>query len=685
MFLQRVKLITAALIALTSGVEGREDTQEGGLLERTVVTATRSPSDLLDSPVTLSVLGREQIERRPAASIAELFRHNPGVMVTDNAVPGFQRFRIRGEDARRSLIMVDGQPISDHSSMGAPMLIAPSFIERVELVRGPHSTLYGSQAAGGVVNFITKHEPVDGFEGSAGASYDSANSGYRGDLSAIVGDGAWYFKAATAHSRSFDRRTPGGRLDGTESEWTGHMLQAGWADEVHSFRVSYEKHDLSSEAHTRPGTVDGFVISRFRLDLPQRSREKFGVFYEGKDLLANMERLRVDAYYQTVDRNLTLDIAGLVLPPAFPPRFYSYFNDDFDTIDTLGLNVQTDWRLNPCHTLIAGANYVRDDMDKSITRTGFTRFGPVITPVNRTINTRADLETFALYLQETWKPNEHWQVVAGIRAYSVKSSLKSTNDPAVTVGSDKDTHTIGSLSVLYKPNENLALRASWAQGYVYPTLLHLHTGSLFGQGNFTHPNPGLEPETSDNFELGARYRGDGFSADLAVFHNRADNYIATVPSAVFPGDNTYANLNSATTNGVELELTRDLAAAGAELYLQGTWLRREVEFSTFTTSESGVPRLSGRVGARYDSTTSGGVRWYMDAYIAASDSSAERTSRSTTKADSWVTLNLAAGAYISDTWVGIEALNLTNTSYRPSVDELTQPGLHCTFGVRHAF
>lgn len=655
-------------------------------LDTTVITAMRRESDLLDSPVALSIIGREDIERRPAATIADLMRHQPGVMIADNSIPGLQRFRIRGEEARRSLVLIDGQPVSDHSTFGSPLFIDPSFIHRIELVRGPHSTLYGSQAAGGVVNIITHSEPIDGFEGSIGAAYDTGNRGYRANLAAAVGNGAWYFKAATGYSRNHDRRTPGGRLDDTSSEWDSHMLQIGWANDRHAFRFSYDRHNLSSEAHTARGQVDGFILSRFQLDLPARDREKFAVFYEGKDLLPGLNKLRVDAYRQSVDRNLTLDIAG-VIPPPFPPppTIYSYFNDDFDTIDTTGVNLQTDWSLGTCHTLIAGVSYTNDDLDKSVTRTGFTRKGPVFTPVNTTIKTRAELETLALFIQDTWKPNDRWQINAGLRNYNAKSRLKKTNDPSLAIGSDHDSHTIGSLSLVYKPTDQLALRASWAQGYVYPTLLHLHTGSLFGQGNLTHPNPDLDPETSNNFEIGLRYQSDGFTADFAVFHNRAKDYITTVPSVAFPGDNTYANLEAATTTGVELGLTAGLYDSGATAYINATWMRRKVDFSTFSTSDSGLPRINGRAGVRYESATPKGTRWYIDGYLAASSSTTKRTTRTTTSTDSWATLNLSAGTYIKDAWIGVEALNLTNTSYQPSADELAQPGIHFTFGCRHRF
>ena len=131
--------------------------QEAVELEKTVVTATKTERLIQDVPASISVITSEEIERKGATSVADLLRDVPGVEIMLNSSPASQRVMIRGEASQRTLILIDGQKISENKSMdGAPMLIDPNMIERIEVIKGPASVLYGSEAIGGVVNIITK-------------------------------------------------------------------------------------------------------------------------------------------------------------------------------------------------------------------------------------------------------------------------------------------------------------------------------------------------------------------------------------------------------------------------------------------------------------------------------------------------------------------------------------------------
>ena len=110
-------------------------------LDPVVVTSTRRDIRLREAPASISVVTRQEIERRGGSSVAELLRDVPGVQVDESSIPGLKRIRIRGEDARRSLVMIDGQETTDHTTYGPPMLIDPALIERIEVVRGPQSVL----------------------------------------------------------------------------------------------------------------------------------------------------------------------------------------------------------------------------------------------------------------------------------------------------------------------------------------------------------------------------------------------------------------------------------------------------------------------------------------------------------------------------------------------------------------
>lgn len=689
----------ACLLATSAALSNPAFSEEGQEvlydLDQFVITATRQKTLVMDSPVSVAVLGGEDLERRPNATIADMLRDVPGIRVADNTLPGMQRLRIRGEDARRSLVLIDGQEISDHSTFGPPLLIDPSMIEQVEVVRGPHSTLYGSRAAGGVINIITKQATeTNFFRGSIGSGYTGATGGHHVNASIAGAQEGWNYSLSASSARHGDRKTPKGTLENSSHESDGLMGRIGYSEGNHSFSVVFDTFDMSSEATTRDDLVDGFVISDFLLDLPKRDREKLGFFYEGYQLTDKLEKLNIDAYWQTVDRNITQKIAGVRFPITTPPSFYNYYNDDFDTIDTTGLNIQADWIPADDHSFITGLSLIEDDLDKQIDRTGTIISPPTVTPANLISKTRSGIETLAFFAQDTWKASEKVSLLAGVRHYVVDSELKSSNDPLLVPKKTDDSHTIRSLALVYKAREDLTWRFSWAQGYVFPTLLHLHTGSLFGQGNLTRPNPNLQPEESENFEIGLRFQNETLTADFAVFANQADNYIASVRASNLPElgwsprENTYANLDTAESRGVEFLISKVLSNPDFEWYAQGSYVRRELEYATFTTTHNGQPEWAGRTGIRFETESKKNMGWYVDFYGVTGEDSDLKTTRSTRHTDSWATVNLAAGIYLDgdqEWWFGIEALNLSDEAYRPSVDELWQPERHLTVGARLKF
>ena len=98
----------------------------------------------------ISVITSDDIRRSSARTVGELLEDIPGVQIMNDGTQGLKRLSIRGEDAFRTLVMIDGQKISEHKSMsGAPILIDPTEIERIEVIKGPASVLYGSDAIGG--------------------------------------------------------------------------------------------------------------------------------------------------------------------------------------------------------------------------------------------------------------------------------------------------------------------------------------------------------------------------------------------------------------------------------------------------------------------------------------------------------------------------------------------------------
>jgi len=136
------------------------------------VTASRVERELLEVPMSVSVITSEDIRKSPASTVGGLLQDVPGVEVVNSGAQGLKRISIRGESPHRTLVLIDGQKIAENKSMdGTPIMIDPSIIERIEVIRGPASVLYGSEAMGGVVNIITKKGGTKPIQGEAGVSF----------------------------------------------------------------------------------------------------------------------------------------------------------------------------------------------------------------------------------------------------------------------------------------------------------------------------------------------------------------------------------------------------------------------------------------------------------------------------------------------------------------------------------
>lgn len=146
--------VAAALFAIGAGAAQAD---EYTTLAPVKVTASRVEQELKDVNMSVSVITQEEIRESNARTVGELLENVPGVRINNDGGQGIKRVKIRGESAFHTLVMIDGQKIGEQKSMsGSPLLISPSEIERIEVIKGPASVLYGSEAIGGAINIITK-------------------------------------------------------------------------------------------------------------------------------------------------------------------------------------------------------------------------------------------------------------------------------------------------------------------------------------------------------------------------------------------------------------------------------------------------------------------------------------------------------------------------------------------------
>ena len=181
------------------------------------VTASRVEQELMDVNMSVSVITADDIAHSEARTIGDLLKDVPGVQINSDGGQGMKRAQIRGEDSFRTLVMIDGQKIAEHKSMsGSPMLIDPSMVERIEVIKGPASVLYGSDAIGGAINIITKKGGDKPFEAEVSAGMDNASNGKTAAASIYGGINGWHYRLGLAHESGDNLRTPVGKAPHTE-------------------------------------------------------------------------------------------------------------------------------------------------------------------------------------------------------------------------------------------------------------------------------------------------------------------------------------------------------------------------------------------------------------------------------------------------------------------------------------
>ena len=667
-----------------------------------VVTASRVEQQLADVNMSVSVITSEDIaELSGAKTIADLLESKvPGIQVKNDGGQGIDRIKIRGEDAFRTLVMIDGQRISEQKSMsGVPLLIDPSQVERIEVIRGPASVLYGSDAIGGAINIITKKGGEDAFGATVSAGLDTASSGKELSGSIYGAANGWKYRFGGAIRNADNIDTPVGEMPHTEfSSKAANAFLSYDIDPNKTIGLSLSHFDLDFMS----GAIS-YEPEDFFVDVPEWQRTRGSIFGEFKNLTENLARLRIDASYEKNHKLMEnfVQQKGIYTPFGTTSMLMDNFADN--DLYTTSVSIQSDWIVGDNHYLITGYEFSYDDLEAGSQTFGHTPsmsfmpgVGPVMgtAPYEKAQNFNGSQTRHSLFASMESTVLNDLVFNYGVRYTWVDSdmdintthSLNTDFEVGKTSYDTSDGKAIFNFGATYKGFNNLSLRANWSQGYRTPLLQELFIDTSMG-GELTYANPDLKPETSDNFEIGARYTNGVLTLDGSVFYSKADDYITTI--AVGDGINRYTNMGEAETLGLELDAS--VKVGDFEPYTVLTLMRREYKENGIKTTKSGTPKVMARYGVRYQNEYDSAL-FRFDAYAV-----------SQTKTESWnfekdqlnedgsfggfTTFNLTGGvsfgpqkAYSVD--VGL--YNLTNKLYQTS-DAIYEPGRYFALKMNATF
>jgi hemoglobin/transferrin/lactoferrin receptor protein len=642
-------------------------------LEEIVVTASRTRERLFDSAQSLSVINDGELARATVPSLAELMRDIPGLQVTDSGQPGLGRIRIRGEESRRTAILINSQEVTDHYEVGTPLTLHPAMVERVEVMRGSGSVLYGSQALSGVVNFITKKGGTEPLQATVEGGWDTATDGYNNFASLYGNVDGFEYRLAGSKSDHDDRSTPAGSMDNTSYDNDSVYLFAGRDFGDQRFEYTYEQFKSSSHAYVEEEVKSTYPLTDFYLESPQRDRDKHGLFYSWEVDNEWLQSFSANAFHQQSDRHFYTYTETV---------WYSRDINSRSTLDTDGALVQLNFQPLAAHRLIAGVQYLNDDVDQT-RHVDTVSWTPQIAPPGiEVIHDKASIETWAMFVQDQWDISDQLSLTAGLRQYYVDGKLQDTDRASLVPGKlDSDSELIGALGLVWAPADDIRVRANASQGYVYPSLTQLATGAYAGS-NFVNPDASLDPEKSVNYELGMRLQSSNVTLDTAAFYTRSDDYIHHLPCTETdncPGrrDRLYQNVGKSKAHGVELFVSYGGLLESLEPYASLTWMKREIEFEQFSTWNTAVPDYSGRLGLRWQGAVMFVPAVWADVFLrgeSSSDLEEPGTVRDVLEEKSgWVTVNLSTGVDLGadkQYRLSVDLLNLTDKEYIASTENL---------------
>jgi len=521
--------------------------QEAPTLATISVTAKGYASDELETPSATTTVEREALLRRGAVNPGDALRGEPGLSIASDGPQG-QNPVIRGLKKESVVLLVDGMRLNSAQPQGAiASFMSAGLAQRIEVVKGPASVLYGTGALGGAINVRlpqAQFAPGIGFEASTG--YDSASHGVNGAAVFNVGGEQHAVMLGASAARIGDYSTPLGEVPRTGYQSDSVLGQYRYRiDAAQQLRASVQRHadnDVWYPGSNKPHP-NAAVVGSTTVHAPRQTRELNEVGYSRNGNGAAPLNLDVRLYRQEVQRaiysyaeKLGRDIAQTQV------RFA-----------TDGLDVKADWLVLPEHLLSLGVNAWNMGASPDRMLASPTPVSPL---VRNLPFADGRISALGYYLQDDMRFGSA-NVLAGLRHDTVKGSAASINNGAQTTGLDRtDSATSGNLGVIYEVSPLLRPYASVSQAFRAGEMRERFEASPRGDGYHYVGNPQIRPELARQLEIGLKGGGDTLHYSVAAYSNRITDYITGRPTGQvlngLPVKQT-VNLGEVVLTGVEAQ------------------------------------------------------------------------------------------------------------------------------------
>lgn len=593
-----IKLLCVGIFAATVGLSGTALSEEiaapaatksDGSIEIVVTASRGEEQDPLVVPQAITSVTQEEIASNIYPDVDNIVRTIPGVgLAPAEGNPNYwqEGFTVRGLGAQRVLTLTDGIRQAGQGigyGGGNLSLYDTSSIEKIEVLRGPASVLYGTDSFGGVVNIITKDpkkRTEAGSNGGFGYEFDASRDMHRGNAYVDFGDadyGAVIGGSATdagepnlpddedANSGSYKNYGIWGKLD-FHLDGQSRFRLIGNHDRNEDVLITDDSIALPIALFPPPGSSE-LIDSPLFFEFPMYRRQMFGAEYEASDLGDGWDFFKTGIYWQQIRREFHRETAfysngspGFAGPPFFVDPTSTVTTSVVDTDDEVNTyEWQTQSRhIWNNHAVTFGLDLGMDETDlpekETQTVVGIAGVGSVIGIPSTIERNRADAEQtrVGLYVQDSITSGD-FEFIPGLRGdfFSIENSLSDYDDDEFGLS--------GSIGAVYKQSETQSYYVSLASGFRVPDLGERFQNGIVNLGAPTRVigKEDLDPERALTAEVGTKHRDGKFTYEVAAYYNTIEDYIGLQALGLVDGFFTdqYDNVGDVDLYGGEAGVT----------------------------------------------------------------------------------------------------------------------------------
>jgi hemoglobin/transferrin/lactoferrin receptor protein len=643
-------LLIVAFAAISMGVSGQNkqlqplQSDTAKLSEQSIplgevtVSSLRFNRKVKELPTPLAVVGAYEYKGRSALTLSDVLRSQPGIAMGSDGVWS-TNVNIRGLNENRLVTLIDGHRVETATDLTASFsMIDVNDIERVEVIKGAQSSLYGTGAMGGIVNVITRdghfaERPY--ISGNLTLGFASANKLFTEHADITTGAGKWYLRVSGTYGKADDMYTPEGELTNSQYTYNNLAIKTGFKPRNnHLFKLQYQRNWNTNvgipggSAFAGPAEATYTDIGRYLL----------AASYEITDITGQLASLKLSYFTQYIRRDVDMlpnTVTVTTLPNGNFQRTTPTLVTPVGKHLTNGVQLQSTWLFASNQTLIAGidawARRLTTDRTKYITVEVANPLGAVLVTNHlergETPIPESTFGSAGLFLQHELRLPKRFTLITGGRFdgiyvgneqgldvdYMVVNGTRNDSPANQRVTFEKGNENSFSWSanagMLYGIADNTDITLNLARSFRAPSLEERF--KYIDLGNFVRlGDPALEPESGYNADLGFRVWKQGFTFQAGIFVNRLTNLIVETPGEFIYTVNTGAdevvtdtlpalvntNVSKVLLYGFDYELQAKLYKGFVLLHSASFVRGRDTEANANLPQ---IPPANGRLGIRY--------------------------------------------------------------------------------------